>query len=54
LGRVFSNDYHDPLLSANSLYIFSHGLESAEKEKMAGGNSLYNNSRAFSLKIISA
>jgi hypothetical protein len=29
-------------------------MESSEKEKMAGGNSLHNNSHAFSLKIVSA
>jgi hypothetical protein len=54
LGRIFSNDYHNPLLPSNSLYSLSHRLEPSERKKMAGGNSLHNNPDAFSLKIIPA
>jgi hypothetical protein len=54
LGRIFSNDDHHPILSPNSIYRLSHRLEPSPKEKMAGGNSLHNNTHAFSFKIVPA
>jgi len=51
---VFTYDYHNSLLSSNGLCRFSHHLEPSEKQKMAGGNSLYNHSHAFSSKIVQA